>query len=132
MPHIEPSLTRYEVSVLVENSKLKGAPVIIESNPTYPNLFGRIEKQAQFGTLFTDFTMIKPGALHRANGGYLIIKAIDLLRSLGSWDALKRAIKSDEIRIEDPKTYAHSYGYQGGIDRQSLYISSSLFLRQRL
>ena len=101
MPHIEPSFTRYEVGVLVDNSKLKGAPIIIETNPTYPNLFGRIEKQAQFGTLFTDFTMIKPGALHRANGGYLIIKAIDLLRSLGSWNALKRAIKSEEIRIED-------------------------------
>ena len=101
MPHFEPSFTRYEVDVLVDNSKLKGAPVIIETNPTYPNLFGRIEKQAQFGTLFTDFTMIKPGALHRANGGYIIIKAIDLLRSLGSWNALKRAIKNREIRIED-------------------------------
>ena len=101
MPQIEPSFTRYEVDVLVDNSKLKGTPVIIETNPTYPNLFGRIEKQAQFGALFTDFTMIKPGALHRANGGYLIIKAIDLLRSLGSWSALKRAIKNKEIRIED-------------------------------
>jgi len=101
MPHMEPSFTRYEVDVLVDNSELKGAPVIIETNPTYPNLFGRIEKQAQFGTLFTDFTMIKPGALHRANGGYLVIKAIDLLRSLGSWNALKRAIKNKEIRVED-------------------------------
>lgn len=101
MPQIEPSFTRYEVNVLIDNSTLKGAPVIIETNPTYPNLFGRIEKQAQFGTLFTDFTMIKPGALHRANGGYLVIKAIDLLRSLGSWNALKRAIKNREIRIED-------------------------------
>ena len=98
---IEPSFTRYEVNVLIDNSKLKGAPVIIETNPTYPNLFGRIEKQSQFGTLFTDITMIKPGALHRANGGYLVIKAIDLLRSLGSWNALKRAIKNREIRIED-------------------------------
>jgi lon-related putative ATP-dependent protease len=97
----EPSFTRYKVNVLIDNSKLKGAPVITENNPTYPNIFGRIEKHAQFGTLFTDFTMIKPGALHRANGGYLIIKAIDLLRSLGSWNALKRAIKNKEIRIED-------------------------------
>ena len=101
MSQIEPSFTRYEMNVLIDNSKLKGAPVIIETNPTYPNLFGRIEKHAQFGTLLTDFTMIKPGALHRANGGYLIIKAIDLLRSLGSWNALKRAIKSKEIMIED-------------------------------
>jgi lon-related putative ATP-dependent protease len=101
LPQLEPSFTRYEVNVLIDNSKLKGTPVIIETNPTYPNLFGRIEKQAQFGALVTDFTMIKPGALHRANGGYLIIKAIDLLRSLGSWSALKRAIKNGEISIED-------------------------------
>ncbi len=101
IPQTEVSSTRYEVNVLIDNSELKGAPVVIETNPTYPNLFGRIEKQAQFGTLFTDFTMIKPGALHRANGGYLIIKAIDLLRSPGSWNALKRAIKNREIRIED-------------------------------
>jgi len=101
IPQIEPSFTRYEVNVLIDNSKLKGAPVVIETNPTYPNLFGRIEKQSQFGTLFTDFTMMRPGTLHRANGGYLIIKAIDLLRSLGSWNALKRAIKNKEIRIED-------------------------------
>jgi lon-related putative ATP-dependent protease len=97
----EPSFARYKVNVLIDNSKQKGAPVVIETNPTYPNLFGRIEKHAQFGTLYTDFTMIKPGAFHRANGGYLIIKAIDLLRSLGSWNALKRAIKNKEIRIEE-------------------------------
>ncbi len=101
MPQPESSFSRYEVNALIDNSKSKGAPVIIETNPTYPNLFGRIEKQSQFGTLFTDFTMIRPGALHRASGGYLIIKAIDLLRSLGSWNALKRAIKNKEIRIED-------------------------------
>ncbi|MFB0532113.1 MAG: Lon protease family protein [Desulfatiglandales bacterium] len=101
MPQIEPSFNRYEVNVLIDNSKFKGAPVIVETNPTYPNLFGRIEKQSQFGALFTDFTMIRPGALHRANGGYLVIKAMDLLRSLGSWNALKRAIKNKEIGIED-------------------------------
>ena len=101
LPLSEPSFTRYEVNVLVDNAQQKGAPVVIETNPTYPNLFGRIEKQAQFGALLTDFTMIKPGALHRANGGYLIIKAIDLLSSLGSWNAFKRAIKNKEIRIED-------------------------------
>ncbi len=101
MPQIEPSFTRYQINVFIDNSGLKGAPVIIETNPNYPNIFGRIEKRAQFGTLSTDFTMIKPGALHRANGGYLIIKAIDLLRSVGSWNALKRAIRNKEISIED-------------------------------
>jgi lon-related putative ATP-dependent protease len=101
LPQIEPSFTRYQVNVLIDNAGLKGAPVIIETNPNYPNIFGRIEKHAQFGTLSTDFTMIKPGALHKANGGYLIIKAIDLLRSVGSWNALKRAIRNKEISIED-------------------------------
>ncbi len=102
-----PSLTkeslrrRYDVNVIVDNSELKGAPVIIESNPAYPNLFGTIERQAMLGALFTDFTMIKPGSLHKANGGYLIMKALDLLRWYISWEALKRALRDKEIKIED-------------------------------
>ncbi|MBN2126215.1 MAG: AAA family ATPase [Deltaproteobacteria bacterium] len=92
---------RYEVNVLVDNSDTKGAPVVIESNPTYPNLFGTIERQAWLGALFTDFTMIKPGVLHRANGGYLVMKALDLLKWYLAWEALKRALRDQEIRIED-------------------------------
>jgi len=92
---------RYDVNVMVDNSELKGAPVIIESNPAYPNLFGTIERQAMLGALFTDFTMIKPGSLHKANGGYLIMKALDLLRWYISWEALKRALRDKEIKIED-------------------------------
>jgi lon-related putative ATP-dependent protease len=87
--------------VLIDNSETKGAPVVIESNPIYPNLFGTIERQAWFGALFTDFTMIKPGVLHKANGGYLIMKALDLLKWYLSWEALKRALRDREIRIED-------------------------------
>ena len=97
----EPSFSRYEVNVLVDHSETKGAPVVYETNPTYPNLFGSIEKKAQFGALFTDFTMIRPGALHRANGGYLILKALDLLRSYFSYEALKRSLKNKKINIED-------------------------------
>lgn len=92
---------RYDVNVIVDNSELKGAPVIIEPNPAYPNLFGIIERQAMFGALFTDFTMIKPGSLHKANGGYLVMKALDLLKWYFSWEALKRALRDKEIRIED-------------------------------
>ncbi len=92
---------RYEVNVVVDNSDTKGAPVIVESNPAYPNLFGTIERQAMLGALFTDFTMIKPGSLHKANGGYLIMKALDLLKWYFSWEALKRALRDKEIRIED-------------------------------
>jgi lon-related putative ATP-dependent protease len=92
---------KYDVNVLVDNTDTKGAPVVIESNPTYPNLFGIIERQAFFGALFTDFTMIKPGVLHKANGGYLVMKALDLLKWYLSWEALKRALRDHEIRIED-------------------------------
>ncbi|RKX60153.1 MAG: ATP-dependent protease [Thermodesulfobacteriota bacterium] len=101
-PGAGPSFTRYEVNILVDNSDTKGAPVVIESNPSYPNLFGVVERKAQFGALFTDFTMIKPGAIHRANGGYLLIKALDLLKWPFSYEALKRALRNRKIEIEDP------------------------------
>ncbi len=97
----EPSFVRYEVNVLIDNAGRRGAPVVYETNPTYTNLFGSIERKARYGTLFTDFTMIRAGALHRANGGYLILRASDLLKSDLSWEALKRAIKNREIKIED-------------------------------
>lgn len=98
---IEPSFIRYSVNVLVNNRDTKGAPVVIESNPTYYNLFGRIEHKLQYGMAITDFSMIKAGSLHRANGGYLVIDALDLLKNIFAYDALKRAIKSREIKIED-------------------------------
>jgi lon-related putative ATP-dependent protease len=101
MPPKEMTFRKYDVNVLIDNSETEGAPVIIESNPSYPNLFGSIERQAYFGALFTDFTMIKPGALHKANGGYLVLKALDLLKYWISWEALKRAIKDRQIKIED-------------------------------
>lgn len=92
---------RYQVNVLVDNSKQEGAPVIVELNPSYNNLFGRLEKETQFGALYTDFTMIKAGSLHRANGGYLVVPVEDVLRNLFSWDSLKRALRSREIQIEE-------------------------------
>ena len=97
----EQFLKKYEVTVLVDNSGLSGAPVIIERNPTYNNLFGRIEKEAQFGALVTDFTMIREGSLHRANGGFLVLPAEEVLRNLFSWDSLKRALENKEIVIEE-------------------------------
>jgi lon-related putative ATP-dependent protease len=93
---------RYSVNVLVDHSATEGAPVIVEQNATYPNLFGLIERRAQMGVAVTDFSMIKPGSLHRANGGYLVLNANNLFRLGLSWEALKIAIKRREIRIEDP------------------------------
>jgi len=96
----DPEFTRYRINVLVDNADTQGAPVIFEDNPTYQNLLGRIEHQARYGALQTDFTLIKQGALHRANGGYLILDAEKVLTNPFAWDGLKRAIRSREIRIE--------------------------------
>lgn len=95
---------RYMVNVMVANgdNPESGAPIYEELNPTYGNVIGRVEHIAQMGALVTDFLLIKPGALHRANGGYLLVDARKLLLSPFAWEALKRAIKSREIRIEQP------------------------------
>ena len=94
------SLQRYEVNVVVDHSDSEGAPVIYEDNPTYQNLIGRVEHQARMGALHTDFRMIKPGALHRASGGYLVLDARKVLTQPYAWEGLKRALQSGEIRIE--------------------------------
>jgi lon-related putative ATP-dependent protease len=97
----ETPFRKYEVNVVVDNSDAKGAPVIKESNPTYQNLFGRIESEAQFGALITDFTMIRRGSLHRANGGYLVLPVEGLLINPFSYDSLKRALRNGHIVIEE-------------------------------
>ena len=101
MPKQEASLARFTVNVIVDNADIKGAPIVFESNPTYLNLFGRIENKILYGMATTDFTMIRGGSVHRANGGYLIVDAVDMLRNPFSYEALKRAIKNKEIKIED-------------------------------
>jgi lon-related putative ATP-dependent protease len=101
LPKTEPTFTRYAVNVVVNNKDCKGAPCIFESNPTYFNLFGRVEHKFQYGVAITDFSMIKGGSLHKANGGYIVIDALDLLRNIFAYDALKRAIHNKEVKIED-------------------------------
>jgi lon-related putative ATP-dependent protease len=101
-PVPEPSFTQYQVNVFVDHSETAGAPVVFENNPTYPNLFGATERRAQFGALVTDFTLIRAGSLARANGGYLVLEALTLLRWFFSYEALKRCLKNKEIKIEDP------------------------------
>ena len=92
--------TRYRVNLMVDHAGRQGAPVVYESNPNYQNLSGRIEHTAHLGTLTTDFTLIKPGALHRANGGYLLLDVDKLLPNPFAWSALKRALRGEQIRIE--------------------------------
>lgn len=92
---------RYTVNLFVNNKHLKGAPVIYETNPTYHNLFGKVEYQGALGSWTTDFTLIKPGALHLANGGYLILQATELLQQPNVWTRLKRALQTRSIQIEN-------------------------------
>ena len=101
LPRHEPDFSRYKVNVVVDNSHTEGAPVVFETNPTFTNLVGRIERRAQFGALLTDFTMIRAGSLAKANGGYLVLNVEDMLRNPHVYEALKRAIRDREIRIED-------------------------------
>ncbi len=97
------SFRRYQVNVLVDNSDLDGAPVVYEDHPTLENLVGRVEHVAQFGALMTDFNLIRDGALHRANGGYLILDARKVLMNQLSWEQLKRSLFADEVRIESTR-----------------------------
>ena len=96
----EPTFRRYEVNILVEHKKKAGAPVEFEDNPNYNNLVGTVEHTSHMGALQTDFTLIKAGALHRANGGYLMIDIIKLLTQPYAWEGLKRALSSRKIKIQ--------------------------------
>ena len=96
----EAKFRRYQVNVLVDHSESNGAPVIYEEHPTYNNLIGRIEHIAQMGALLTDFNLIKPGALHQANGGYLLVDARELLMQPYAWEGLKRVLRAQQVRIE--------------------------------
>jgi predicted ATP-dependent protease len=92
----------FQVNIFVDNSGGKGPPVVVESNPNFGNMFGKIERRFLFGGYLSDHTMLKPGALNKANGGYVLLSANDVLMNPGVWTALKRAIKNKEVRIEDP------------------------------
>lgn len=93
---------KYEVNVIVDNSGPDGAPVVFEETPSYQNLLGKAEKEIQFGVVTTDFMMIRPGSVHKANGGYLVIPVLDLFRYPFAWDGLKSALKTEKIKIEEP------------------------------
>ncbi|MBE2201602.1 MAG: AAA family ATPase [Anaerolinea sp.] len=94
------TFSRYQVNVMVDHSETQGAPVIYEDKPAYLNLIGRIEHVSQMGNLFTNFTLIKPGSLHRANGGYLILDCRRLLLEPFAWEAIKQALRAKQISIE--------------------------------
>jgi lon-related putative ATP-dependent protease len=99
-PDAADALRRYEVNLLIDHCASTSAPVVYEDHPTHDNLIGRIDHLSHLGALTTDFTLIKAGALHRANGGYLILDALKLLTQPLAWDALKRALRSREVQTE--------------------------------
>ncbi len=101
------AFTKYKVNLFVDNSLTEGGPVVFETNPTFQNLFGKIEYRHELGAVSTDFTLLRPGAVHRANGGYLILQAADLLRNYLAWEGLKRVLNTGEIKVED---YANQLG----------------------
>ncbi len=96
---------KYKVNLFVDNSEFEGAPVIIDSNPSYYNLFGKLEYENSFGTLKTDFTLIKPGLIHKANGGYIVLQVRDLLTNPIIWDSFKRVLRTKLIYVDTLKDY---------------------------
>ncbi|WP_018660711.1 Lon protease family protein [Heyndrickxia acidiproducens] len=98
----EQQLHRYAVNLFVSHKNRTGAPVIYETNPTYQNLFGKVEYRGALGSWTTDFTFVKPGAIHLANGGYLILQAAELLQQPFAWTLLKRALQTGKIQVENP------------------------------
>ena len=96
---------KYKVNLFVDNGNLTGAPVIIDSNPSFYNLFGKLEYENSFGTLKTDFTLIKPGLIHKANGGYIVLQIRDLLTNPLTWELFKRVLRTKEIHVDSLKDY---------------------------
>jgi len=101
-PPVEDPTQNYKVNVIVDNSKLDGAPVEIEMNPSYYRLFGAIEKEARFGALITNYMMIRGGAAHKANGGFLVLPVERLFTDPFMWESMKHAVSNEKLEIEEP------------------------------
>lgn len=125
--HSNAQIDKYKINVLTDYSKLKGAPVVYEMNPTYNNLFGRIEKKSYMGYLYTDYTMIKSGSLLKANGGYLILDAEQVLRQPFVYDALKRYLRTKYMHIEDVHNL-YGYATTGGLKPMPIPINVKVIL----
>ena len=124
----EIDLRRYEVNVLVDRSGRQGAPVVVEQNPTFHNLIGRLEYEMQAGIVTTHFTNIKCGSLHQANGGYLIMNAADVLRDGRTWEALKRALKGKHIDLRQFGTMDGSQVLAKSLDPEPIPLDVKIIL----
>ncbi len=121
-------LNKYGVNVFVDNSSLKGAPVIVDYNPTYTNLLGEVEYENENGSLITDFMKIKAGLMHRANGGYLILRASDLLSNAFAWDTLKRTLITGKVTIEPLKELQFGGITVAGLQPQSAEVDVKVII----
>jgi predicted ATP-dependent protease len=126
-PREAPAKRRYEVNLLVDHGSSLGAPLVAEDHPTYQNLIGETEYIAQMGNLVTDFSLIKGGALHRANGGYLMVDARTLLLQPFAWEGLKQVLKGQEIRIE-PMGQAYATVRTAGLEPESIPFAGKVVL----
>jgi lon-related putative ATP-dependent protease len=117
---------KYQVNLVVDNRDKKGAPVIFETNPKYYNLLGKIEYESNMGVVTTDFTKIRAGSLHQANGGYIVINMSDLMRNPESWEGIKRAIKTGNITIEN--IFSMSGIVSGGIKPEPIPLNVKVIL----
>jgi lon-related putative ATP-dependent protease len=109
----EDTFSKYKINLMADNSQIKGAPVVVDFNPTYSNLVGEIEYDNEYGNFSTDFMKIKPGIIHKANGGYLIMQAKDLLSNYHSWETLRRVLLTGEIVTEPMREYATGIAVSG-------------------
>ena len=114
MPAAQPALVlnEYKVNVFIDNSNTKGAPIVFEAQPHYLHLFGTIERELVMGAMVTNFTLIRDGSICKANGGYLVVDALDILRFPSVWDTLKKVLENGELRVED---MYQQYGYSSGV-----------------
>ena len=119
--------TVYDVNVIVDNSKTEGSPVIYEDDPSYVNLIGRVEHRSELGTFITNFTLIRPGAFHRANGGYLVLDVLQLLNKPFVWDVFKRTLQSKQIRIQ-PLEQMLSINTMTGLEPQLIPLDIKVIL----
>ncbi len=124
----ETDISRYDVNIFVDNSNTKGAPVILEDNPTAANLLGCIERESEMGTLITDFKLIKSGSLHKANGGYLLIRIEDVLQHFHAWEGLLRALRTGFARIEDIGDGHDSAMRTKGIEPEAIKLNIKIIL----
>ena len=124
----EELLTHYEINLFVDHTETIGAPIVFEEHPTAANLLGCVEREAELGTLVTNFSLIKSGSLHRANGGFLVVRVNDLVQYPYAWEGLLRALRANELRIEDIDEVSDSTIRTKGIMPEALKLDLKVIL----